>query len=209
MNEIPAPLLVVTDRYQAAQPLDQVVEAALGGGARWFWLRDRDLEACERRELAFSLRALTAKFDAHLSIGADVELAADVGADGVHLPVTADVGAARRRLGAGALIGVSAHSILDVRKAAVAGADYVTLSPIFASASKPGYGPALGLAAIGEAARFGIAIVALGGVTAATAKECGDAGAAGIAVMGEIMRAVEAAKETKKILTNYMFPDSC
>jgi thiamine-phosphate pyrophosphorylase len=190
----------VTDRYQAARPLGQVVEDALAGGARWIWLRDRDLHAGERRALAFSLRALTAKFDARLSIGADVELAAEVAADGVHLPAGTDIGAARRRLGKAALIGVSAHGLADACEAAAAGADYVTLSPIFASASKPGYGPALGVEAIRETAREGIAVIALGGVIAPNAAECFAAGASGIAVMGAIMRAGDPAAPISEIL---------
>jgi thiamine-phosphate pyrophosphorylase len=87
-----------------------------------------------------------------------------------------------------ALIGVSAHGLRDVEAAAAAGADYVTLSPIFLTVSKPGYGPALGVAAIEPAAKRGIAIIALGGVSADVVPLCLDAGAAGVAVMGEIMR---------------------
>jgi thiamine-phosphate pyrophosphorylase len=193
-------LLVVTDRQQAAMPLARVVEQVLLAGARWIWLRDRDLEASERRELALSLRALTDRSGAHLSIGADVELAAEVDADGVHLPAGSAVAAARRRLGSKALIGISAHQLAEVRQAAEAGADYVTLSPIFASASKPGYGPALGMEAIGEAARAGIAIVALGGVTPINAGHCFEAGAAAVALMGELMRARDPAPPVRKIL---------
>jgi thiamine-phosphate pyrophosphorylase len=128
----------------------------------------------------------------HLSVSRDVDFAAEYGAS-VHLQSAAAVEAARQRLGTDAHIGVSAHSLADVEAAAAAGADYVTLSPIFMTASKPGYGPALGLGAIAEAAsiarKTGIAIVALGGITARAARPCLDAGAAGVAVMGEIMRA--------------------
>src|SRR5262249_39898364 len=63
-----------------------------------------------------------------------------------------------------------------------------TLSPIFLTASKPGYGPALGIAAIGPAARLGIPVLVLGGVTANVVAPCLEAGARGVAVMGEVMR---------------------
>ena len=86
--------------------------------------------------------------------------------------------AARVALGAGALIGVSAHDGAGAAAAVDAGADYVTLSPIFPSISKPGYGPALGLAAIREASAR-VPVLALGGVTHETVAECLDAGAAG------------------------------
>lgn len=188
MSVLPAPLLVVTDRHQAPAPLLHVIEDVLAAGARWIWLRDRDLEPVARRALAFALHALTRSAGAQLTIGGDAELAAAVAAEGVHLPAAAAVTAARLLLGRAALIGMSAHRLGDVAEAAAAGADYVTLSPIFASASKPGYGPALGLRAIEEATRYGVAVVALGGISPATAGDCLQAGAAGVAMMGEIMR---------------------
>ncbi len=189
---LPSRLLIVTDRHQAAAPLVDIVGEAIGAGARWIWLRDRDLPADERRELATALLAITHAANAKLTIGADVELAADLGADGVHLASNASaaaIAAARAQLGSAVIIGISAHAEVDIAAARAAGADYVTLSPIFATTSKPGYGPELGVAALARAARYGLPILALGGVTRARARECRAAGAAGVAVMGEIMRA--------------------
>jgi thiamine-phosphate pyrophosphorylase len=193
---LPSRLLIVTDLHQAAAPLADIVDAAVRAGARWIWLRDRDLPATERRALAVALLAITRQANAKLAIGADVELAADLGADGVHLASDASPGtiaAARARLGAAAIIGISAHGDTEVAAAHAAGADYVTLSPVYATASKPGYGPELGLAALARAARhglrLGLPVLALGGITPRRAPECLAAGAAGIAVMGEIMRA--------------------
>ena len=80
--------------------------------------------------------------------------------------------------------------------AAKAGADAVTLSPIFASASKPGYGPALGLERLGEvaAAVHPMPVIALGGIEdEAGVRACLDAGAAAVAVMGAVMRAADPA----------------
>src|SRR6266849_4413753 len=97
--------------------------------------------------------------------------------------------AARRRLPAG-LIGVSTHGPEEAAAQLKAGADYVTLSPIFLTASKPGYGPAVGLDALAAAARLSPgAVIALGGINADNLAACLAAGARGIAVMGEIMRA--------------------
>ena len=164
----------------------------LGGGVRWVWLRDRDLPLEERRHLAEVLQAQAAQAGAALTIGADVELARAVGVAGVHLRRADEIVEARRRLGPGALVGVSAHSVAEVADAFRHGADYATLSPVFASASKPGYGPALGTAALGQAATIGLPILALGGVTGANAADCLLAGAAGIAVMGPMMQVLDA-----------------
>ena len=81
-----------------------------------------------------------------------------------------------------------------------AGADYVTLSPIYQSASKPGYGPPLGLDAIKRAAQIGIPILALGGIAASNAAATMNAGAAGVAVMGSVMAAEKPAAVIDEIL---------
>ena len=188
MRALPAPLLVITDRHQARHSIEAITEAVGQAGGRWLLLRDKDLEPPGRRDLAARLAEIAGRRGIHLSVSRDVDLAAEYGAS-VHLQSAADVDAARQRLRPGGLVGVSAHGLHDVAAAAAAGADYVTLSPIFPTASKPGYGPALGLAAIGAAADLGISVVALGGVTADVVGRCLEAGASGVAVMGEIMRA--------------------
>ena len=199
-RSLPDRLLIVTDRHQANRPLAAVAEAAFEAGARWIWLRDRDLPVQERRLLAEDLAALAARYGGTLTVGADVALAADVGT-GVHIPAGADVVDARRRLGPDAWIGVSAHTLDDLRRAGEAGADYATLSPIFPSPSKPGYGPALGLAALREVAGFGLPVLALGGVSVASARSCLEAGACGIAVMGAVMRDVGTVSRLLRALT--------
>jgi len=185
MKGLPAPLLVITDRHQARHPIETMAAAVGQGG--WLLLRDKDQDAAARHCLAARLAEIARRCGMHLSISRDVDLAAEFGAS-LHLQSAAAVSGARQRLGRGAVIGVSAHDQGDVAAAAAAGADYVTLSPIFLTASKPGYGPALGVAAIGPAARLGISVLGLGGITAGTVGACLDAGAGGVAVMGEVMR---------------------
>jgi thiamine-phosphate pyrophosphorylase len=183
------PVLVISDRSQARRPLIEVAEAVFGGGGRWFSLREKDLPAGERRALLMALVELAHRFGAVVTAHEDVGAVVKTGADGVHLPGGGDPRAARKRLPS-ALIGVSAHSARDAAAALRAGADYVTVSPVFPTASKPGYGPALGLDGL---ARMVMAapgpVLALGGVTPDKAALCRAAGAGGIAVMGEVMRA--------------------
>ena len=105
------------------------------------------------------------------------------------MPRDGDPKSARARLGVTALIGVSAHNLDEAKRAEKAGADYVTLSPVFASDSKPGYGPALGLDGLTAVVHaVALPVLALGGVTAARVPACVKAGATGVAVMGEVMR---------------------
>jgi thiamine-phosphate pyrophosphorylase len=103
-------------------------------------------------------------------------------------------------LGASALIGMSAHGAADAAAARAAGAVYVTLSPIYPSASKPGYGPALGPEAIALAAKERIPVIALGGIAAENVGALRAAGAAGIAVMGGIMAAQRPAEVVRDLL---------
>jgi len=183
-------LLVITDRHGAAHPLEAIADAlCVPGGAPWLLFRDKDLPFMERRLLGTALREIARSAGALFSVSADLGLAFGLRADGVHLQRLDHIPAARGKLGPGAAIGFSAHSVAEVSSAKDAGADYVTLSPIFPTASKPGYGPALGLEAIREAAKAGIPVFALGGVLPENAASCREAGAYGVAVMGAVMRA--------------------
>ena len=82
----------------------------------------------------------------------------------------------------------STHDRASVDRAGAEGCDWVTVSPVRLTASKPGYGPALGTAGL-AALTDGPPAYALGGLTAADAGPCRDAGAVGLAVMGAVMRA--------------------
>jgi thiamine-phosphate pyrophosphorylase len=181
------PPLVITDRHLARTPLDDVAARLFAGGCRWLSVREKDLSAADRLALLRRLVALGESWQARVTIHDDVAAAAEAGAAGVHLPASGAVQDARRLLGRKALIGQSAHNAEEVARAAAAGADYVTLSPIFATISKPGYGPALGLATLGRT--WPLPVLALGGIDASNAAGCLAAGAAGVAVMGGAMRA--------------------
>ena len=185
------PLLVISDRHQARLPLEQVAEAVFAGGCRWFSLREKDLPPDERRALLRALATLGRRFGAIVTAHEDIEAVAAVGADGVHLPSGGNPAAARARL-PGALIGASAHSADEASALLQAGADYVTASPVFVTASKPGYGPALGLDGLARiVGRAPGPVIALGGITPQNAALCFEAGARGIAVMGEVMRSTD------------------
>jgi thiamine-phosphate pyrophosphorylase len=197
---LPARLLVITDRKGAVLPLEDVVGALLRGGCRWLSMREKDLEHDERVALLSRIVALGRSRGATITVHGDIEAAAAAGADGVHLPSGGSPDQARARLGKQALIGLSVHNGVEAAAAASA-ADYVTLSPIFGSISKPGYGPALGLQRLADAAlRARVPIVALGGIAAHNLGPCLAAGAAGVAVMGAVMAAADPEAATAAIV---------
>jgi thiamine-phosphate pyrophosphorylase len=193
-------LLVISDRRQARRPLEELAEAIFTGGCRWLSLREKDLPAAERRALLRALVALGRRWEATVTVHEDVDAAVMAGAGGVHLPGGGNPQAARARL-PGGLIGASAHSAMEASTLLGSGADYVTISPVFATASKPGYGPALGLHGLAEiVARVPGSVIALGGISAANVPLCLSAGASGVAVMGEVMRAANPQAVVKAML---------
>jgi thiamine-phosphate pyrophosphorylase len=191
VNPLPFPLVAVTDRHLAQPTLEIQVARIVAAGGRWVWFRDKDLERGERLELGLRLRDIVSAAGGRLSVGGDIDLALEMETGAAHVSTPADVAAARRRLGDGALVGMSAHAAGEAAQAQDAGADYVTLSPIHASPSKPGYGPALGPGAIAAAAKCGLPVLALGGVSPAHFAGLHASGAAGAAMMGSLMSASE------------------
>ncbi|HZB90698.1 MAG TPA: thiamine phosphate synthase, partial [Stellaceae bacterium] len=184
----------ITDRQQARRPLEEIAEAVFAAGGRWLSLREKDLDPAARTALLARLVALGRRSGAVVGVHEDVDAAHAAGAAALHLPAGVAPRAARGVLGATALIGGSAHGAAEIAALAAAGADYATLSPIFPSAGKPGYGPALGLERLARAAATTrLSILALGGIDAGNAAACIAAGAAGIAVMSGVMTAADPA----------------
>jgi thiamine-phosphate pyrophosphorylase len=195
------PLLLVTDRAQARLPLEDVVARACAGGCRWVSLREKDLSAEAQVALARSLTPIAQRFGARLTLHGEAALAQAASLDGVHLSAHGDATAARAVLGPHALIGISIHGAAEVTALDPAVVDYVIAGPAYLTASKPGYGPALGsdgLAAICRAAR--VPIVAIGGIEAANVGAVMAAGAAGVAVMGSVMRA----DDPRRVIENFL-----
>jgi thiamine-phosphate pyrophosphorylase len=195
------PLLLVTDRTQARLPLEEIVERACAGGCRWVSLREKDLPASEQIALARSLSPVAQRFGARLTLHGDADLARAAGLEGVHLSAHGDAAAARATLGPHALVGISIHSAGEAATLVPAVVDYAVAGPAYLTASKPGYGPALGpagLAAICRAAP--VPVVAIGGIEPKNAAAAMAAGAAGVAVMGSVMRAADPGSTIEDLL---------
>lgn len=178
-----------------------MVRIALDGGCRWISVREKDLPPAEQMALAREVKELAAPFAALVTLHGDAALALEAGV-GVHLPSRSDVASARALLGPERWLGVSTHAEDEILSAAAGGADAVTSSPIFGSASKPAYGPALGIERLAAITRQSpLPVIALGGIEdPARAHACLEAGAAGIAVMGAIMRASDPAAATAGLI---------
>jgi thiamine-phosphate pyrophosphorylase len=136
-----------------------------------------------------------------LTIHGEPELAEAAGVDGVHLTAGGDAAHARARLGRERLVGVSIHGLAEAAKLDPALLDYVVAGPAYETQSKPGYGPPLGpegIAAIASAAS--VPILAVGGITAHSARHMRKSGAVGIAVMGSVMRSSAPEAEIRRLI---------
>jgi thiamine-phosphate pyrophosphorylase len=162
-------------------------EAVLRGGATLLQYRDKSTNQVHRRAEAAALVTLCAGFNVPLIINDDIELAASVGAAGVHLGERdATVASARTRLGAGAIVGVSCYNAIERARQAVAeGADYLAFGTFYPSPTKPNAlraSPGL----LRTARPLGLPLVAIGGITADNAQPLLDAGAHFLAVVSGV-----------------------
>ncbi|MGC4803764.1 thiamine phosphate synthase [Micromonospora sp. DT233] len=186
-------MVVLTDRRQARRDLVEVVAAAVAGGVRWVVLRERDLPRAERVALAAQLRPILAEAGGTLVVAGPDPL----GGDAVHLPAAGPYPPPRLRL-----VGRSCHDAAELARLTTE--DYATLSPVYPSRSKPGYGPPLGTEGLaGLIRRSPVPVLALGGVqTPQRVRACLRAGAVGVGVLGAIMRAADPAEAAAALTTH-------
>ena len=175
----------ITDR-RAAGGTDALlawVARARDAGIDSIQIREKDLPARELCALTRRVVEMAGAGGPRVLVNDRADIAVVCGAHGVHLPAGSVAPAVLRRVvPAGFQIGVSTHSLDEARAAESEGADFVVFGPVFATPSKPGYGPPQGLERLSQAARaVKIPLLALGGITAENREACVAAGAAGIA----------------------------
>ena len=197
-------LLVLTDRAMLPPGRDLIstLRAAVEGGARAVLLRERDLPTPVRARLADQVQALLSPVGGLLLFASAAPPDWNSPLAGLHLRSTDPVPGTRP-----ALLGRSTHSADEVLHAAAEGCDYVTLSPVAPTRSKPGYGPSLGAvgfaSVLTQARRVRAplpAVYALGGVDEHNAASFLQAGAHGAAVMGSVMGSPDPAQTIAALL---------
>ena len=161
--------------------------AVLGGGAVLLQYRGKEDDPAARLRRALALQSLCARHRVALVINDDVELAATVGAAGVHLGRDdAPPAAARERLGPDAIIGVSCYDQLErARRAAAAGASYLAFGAVHPSPTKP-LARRAGAELLRQGSALRLPVVAIGGVRLENAPPLIAAGADLLAVISDL-----------------------
>lgn len=172
------------------------VEAACAAGIRWIQLRMKLASDWEVQETAIAAKKICDRYDSLFLINDRVEVAAAVGADGVHLgKQDMEIGLARRKLGSDRIIGGTANTLEDIREHCRQGADYIGLGPYRYTTTKKNLSPVLGLGGyqriMDQLRREGISlpVVGIGGIGQEDAGALLESGLYGIAFSGLLLQA--------------------
>ena len=194
-------LYAVTDRsWLNGETLYSQVEKALEGGATFVQLREKHLDHDAFLQEAKEIKVLCAKYQVPFVLDDDVELALEVGADGVHVGQSdMEAGDVRAKLGEDKIVGFSEQTVEQARLAQERGADYLGVGAVFPTSSKD---DAVEVdhemvKAICEA--VDIPVIAIGGITKDNVQELSGCGLCGIAVISAIFAKPDIKKATEEL----------
>ena len=192
-----------TERYSH---LDSV-RIALEGGCRWIQLRMKEASPKDILPIAKEAMSLCRKYDATFIIDDFVELAKQIGADGVHLGKNdMPIAKARKILGKDFIIGGTANTFEDVQMLYKAGANYIGCGPFRFTTTKKNLSPILGLEGYQQIIslmreyKISLPLVAIGGITKEDIPSLMQTGISGIALSGSILRSENPIEEMKEII---------
>jgi thiamine-phosphate pyrophosphorylase len=179
---------LTAEKFSLGRDNEEVARAMLDGGIRIIQYREKTKKMGRKYEECLRLRSMTREAGAAFIINDDIDLALLVGADGVHvgqedLPVTA----VRSLVGGNMAIGLSTHAPEEARAAAVHGADYIGVGPIFATSTKEDVCAPVGLEYLDFVANgIELPFVAIGGIKERNLSEVVARGARCVALVTEI-----------------------
>lgn len=195
----------ITDESLSAAGVMSDVRQAVAAGAEIIQYRNKTADTRKLYEEARLIRGICAGTRSRLIINDRIDIALAVGADGVHIgQEDLPYAESRRLLGGDAIIGVTVHTVVEAKEAEAAGADYLGVSPVFATGTKSDAGAPCGvetLAAIRKACR--VPVVAIGGIDLSNADECIAAGADMLCAISAVVTRPDVAAEIIKFQRKY------
>lgn len=198
-------LYAVTDRsWLNGRTLYEQVEEALKGGVTFVQLREKNLDDTAFLQEAKEIKELCARFHVPFVINDNVDIAAEIDADGVHVGQSdMEAGDVRKKLGPDKIIGVSAQTVEQALRAQAHGADYLGVGAVFPTGSKAD-AVEVSHDTVREICRaVDIPVIAIGGITKENVIELKGTGICGIAVISAIFgqQDIEEAARTLKSRT--------
>jgi len=195
-------LYVITNEELSGRSHEWIAAEALKGGADVIQLRDKKASGRRLFEAGREIRRLCREYDRPLIINDRLDIAMVTEADGLHLGQNdLPAEAARKLLGPGRILGVSASSVEEALAAEQAGADYLGVGPIFeARTTKPDAHSPRGPELIRQIRqRVSLPLMAIGGINEDNVEEVMAAGADGVAVISAIVCAADVREATERL----------
>ena len=188
----------ITDSKMSRAGNTSDVKSALAAGVKVIQYRNKMSGTKEMYDEALKLKSMCK--GALFLVNDRLDIVLSINADGVHLGCQdLPYAAARKLLGKNKIIGLTVHSLREARQAQKAGADYVGVSPIFATKTKTDAGRPLGIGLLKEIRKcVSIPIIAIGGINLSNAKEVVLVGADGLCAIRAVVAKSDVKKEIEK-----------
>jgi thiamine-phosphate pyrophosphorylase len=201
MKTLDLSLYLVTDKSDDVEKFLKTIEEAIKGGVSVVQIREKTADTLDFYNLALKVKEITEKHNVPLIINDRVDVALAVDAEGVHVgqsDMPCDV--TRALVGPDKIVGVSAATIEEARKAESDGADYIGAGAVFPTATKDD-APKITKKDLKEIVEsISIPVVAIGGITLNNAHELNDTGIAGLSVVSAIMSSENPKKSSEELL---------
>lgn len=201
MNNIDLSLYLVTDNSDDVEKFLNTIEEAIKGGTTVVQLREKTADTLDFYNLALKVKEITTKYNVPLIINDRVDVALAIDADGVHVgqsDMPCDV--TRALIGKDKILGVSAATIDEAKKAQKDGADYIGTGAVFPTQTKDD-APSVTKQELKEIVdSIDIPVVAIGGIKLENAHELADTGISGLSVVSAIMSSDNPKKSSEELL---------
>lgn len=201
MKNIDLSLYLVTDNSDDVEKFLNTIEEAIKGGTTVVQIREKTADTLDFYNLALRVKEITTKYNVPLIINDRVDVALAIDADGVHVgqsDMPCDV--TRRLIGENKILGVSAATIEEAKKAQKDGADYIGTGAVFPTQTKDD-APSVTKQELKEIVdSIDIPVVAIGGINLENAHELVDTGISGLSVVSAIMSSDNPKKSSEELL---------
>ena len=196
---------MVTDRRNKTdEEFLNIIEEAIKGGTTIVQLREKTASTKEFYDLALKVKEITSRYDVPLLINDRIDIALAVDSEGVHIgqdDMPADI--AREIIGEDKILGVSASTVEEAKKAEIDSADYIGSGAVFPTATKDDADSVSEEELKEIVDSIDIPVVAIGGITIENAHTLKASGIAGFSVVSAIMSAEDPKEASEKLKEIY------